>query len=39
MRLKGTAMIDHIIGWSLPVIEEIEITDMRLPSCFKEDPG
>jgi LEA14-like dessication related protein len=28
--IKGTAMIDHIIGWSLPVTEEIEITEHEI---------
>ena len=30
LEIKGTAMIDHIIGWSLPVIEEIEITEHEI---------
>ena len=30
LEIKGTAIIDHIIGWSLPVIEEIEITEHEI---------
>ena len=30
LEIKGTAMIDHIIGWSLPVSEEIEITEHEI---------
>lgn len=30
LEIKGTAMIDHIIGWSLPVREEIEITEHEI---------
>jgi LEA14-like dessication related protein len=30
LEIKGTAVIDHIIGWSLPVTEEIEITEHEI---------
>ena len=30
LEIRGTAMIDHIIGWSLPVREEIEITEHEI---------
>ena len=30
LEIKGTARIDHIIGWSLPVQEEIEITEHEI---------
>src|SRR5512136_380712 len=30
LEIKGTAMIDHILGWSLPVTEEIEITEHEI---------
>jgi hypothetical protein len=30
LEIKGTAMIDHIIGWSLPVSEEIKITEHEI---------
>jgi len=30
LEIKGTAMIDHSIGWSLPVTEEIEITEHEI---------
>jgi LEA14-like dessication related protein len=34
LRIKGTAVIDHIIGWSLPVAEEIEITEHEIAEAF-----
>lgn len=30
LEIKGTAVIDHIVGWSLPVTEEIEITEKEI---------
>jgi LEA14-like dessication related protein len=30
LKIQGTAVIDHIIGWSLPVTEEIEITEHEI---------
>ncbi len=30
LKIEGTAVIDHIIGWSLPVTEEIEITEHEI---------
>jgi LEA14-like dessication related protein len=30
LEIKGTATIDHIIGWSLPITEEIEITEHEI---------
>jgi LEA14-like dessication related protein len=30
LEIKGTAMIDHIVGWSLPVTEDIEITEHEI---------
>ena len=30
LKIQGTAVIDHIIGWSLPVSEEIEITEHEI---------
>ena len=30
LRIQGTAVIDHIIGWSLPVTEEIQITEHEI---------
>ena len=30
LEIKGTAVIDHIIGWSLPVTEEIDITELEI---------
>jgi len=30
LEIKGSAVIDHIVGWSLPVAEEIEITEHEI---------
>ncbi len=30
LKIQGTAIIDHIIGWSLPVTEDIEITEHEI---------
>jgi LEA14-like dessication related protein len=30
LEIKGSAVIDHIVGWSLPVTEEIEITEHEI---------
>jgi len=30
LEVQGTAVIEHIIGWSLPVMEEIEITEHEI---------
>jgi LEA14-like dessication related protein len=30
LSVRGTAVIDHIIGWSLPVTEDIEITEREI---------
>ena len=30
LKIQGTAVIDHIIGWSLPVTEDIEITEHEI---------
>ena len=30
LEIRGTARIDHIIGWSLPIQEEIEITEHEI---------
>jgi LEA14-like dessication related protein len=34
LEIKGTAIIDHIIGWSLPVREEIEITEHEISEAI-----
>ena len=34
LEIKGTVAIDHIIGWSLPVTEEIEITEHEIAEVF-----
>src|SRR5512135_1076817 len=30
LKIQGNAVIDHIIGWSLPVTEDIEITEHEI---------
>jgi LEA14-like dessication related protein len=30
LKIQGTAAIDHIVGWSLPVTEDIEITEHEI---------
>ena len=39
LEIKGTAIIDHIIGWSLPVIEEIEITEHEIAEAVLRKIG
>jgi LEA14-like dessication related protein len=43
LKVQGTAVIEHIIGWSLPVMEEIEITEHEIAEAvlkkIRGNPG